>query len=97
MRRYNDTIMEREVLFVEAPGFLWRSGLQVGVDEIEVNDAAVRMLNKMTAESEVEREVVIIVETDFPCDTIDEWSVVRDLSGRFTNLIHADHEEMIVL
>ena len=53
MRRNNEMIMEREVLFVEAPGFLWRTGLHYGVDEIEVNDAAVRMLNKMTAESEV--------------------------------------------
>lgn len=96
MRRNNDMIMEREVLFVEAPGFLWRTGLHYGVDEIEVSDAAVRMLNKMTAESEVERELVIIVETAFPCDTINVWSVLRDLSGRFTHLILADHEEMIV-
>lgn len=96
MRRYDDTIMEREVLFVEAPGFLWRTGLHYGVDEIEVNEAAVRMLNKMTAESEVDRELVIIVETCFPCDTINPWSVLRGLSGRFSEIILADNEDMIV-
>lgn len=47
--------MENEVLFVEAPGFLWCSGIDYGTEKIEVNEDVVRMLNKMTSESGIRR------------------------------------------
>ena len=88
--------MENEVLFVEAPGFLWCSGIDYGTEKIEVNEDAVRMLNKMTSESGIKRYLVVIVEKHFPSRELNAWSILRGLDAYIDKLILADSEEEIV-